>query len=110
MSFNLTNSISLIKCDYDSLDDINYSLINNKRTQEENKNKLIEFVRLNDIYSVKSLSQIFVKVKEMLESRLVHVKKDVNENREFIDEFKKNKPLDITKIYDSFVSRKRGRS
>jgi hypothetical protein len=100
----------LIKCDYDSLDDINYSLITNKRTQEENKNKLIEFVRLNDIYSVKSLPQIFVKVKEMLENRLVHVKKDINENREFIDEFKKNKPVDITKVYDSFVNRKRGRS
>ncbi len=100
----------MIKCDYDSLDDINYSLITNKRTQEENKNKLIEFVRLNDIYSVKSLPQIFVKVKEMLENRLVHVKKDINENREFIDEFKKNKPVDITKVYDSFVNRKRGRS
>ncbi len=68
--------------------------------------KLEEIVRLNDIYSVKSLPEILAKVQDGLEQRLQYVK---NEDREFEEEIKKNKPLDIGKIYNNFLSNKRGR-
>jgi hypothetical protein len=68
--------------------------------------KLEEIVRLNDIYSVKSLPEILEKVQDSLEQRLHYVK---NEDREFEEEIKKIKPLDIGKIYNNFLSSKRHR-
>jgi hypothetical protein len=66
-------------------------------------------LRLYDFYGFKPLSETLAKIEEdLLESRL---KNDTNSDDEFVAEEtgpKKNK-FDITKYYESFLNKKRGR-
>ena len=96
----------LLKCEYESLDEVSYSLIKNKRSVEENKAKLEEIVRLNDIYSVKSFNDILYKAQGELKVRLGYNK---SEEKEFKEELKKNKRFDIIKEYKDYLNKKRGR-
>jgi hypothetical protein len=71
---------------------------------EENKLKLQEMLRLNDIYSVKSFKDVLTEIQRQLEKRLKYSK---NENDEFEEELQKNKPFSFSKVYKDFLCLKR---
>jgi len=65
-------------------------------------------IKLNDIYSVKTLDEILAKIKTSLESKVKLVKSDDTEDL-LQEEFKKNTPLNLSKIYKNFLTKKRER-
>jgi hypothetical protein len=61
-------------------------------------------LRLNDIYSVKSFKDVLTEIQAQLEKRLKYSK---NDDDEFEEELKKNKPFSFSKVYKDFLSLKR---
>ena len=53
--------------DIENLDDVDWDIINNGRSNEENKKILEGFMRENDIYNVKPFKDLLLIVKEQLD-------------------------------------------
>lgn len=90
-------------------DEINWDLINNKRTIEENKKRLEEMIRTTDIYNVHSFKDNLLKIYDNL--LIVNEPENPandNEYKNLMEEHKRKMSGDIEHIYNTFLQKKRG--
>lgn len=101
-----------MKNNYESIDEVNFAAIKNKRSQEQNRSRLEQYIAFNDVYNIKSFKSIIEQVREDLENNRSgnsNNDREEDENQQFEKEISKRKKIDILKYYKDFVSHKRGR-
>lgn len=91
----------------ESKDEITWEVIRNKRSIQENKDRLEELLRSSDIYNVKSFSDNIKTINEELEKELYPSKE--SESEDYKEEISKRREKNISVIYADFLKRKRGR-
>jgi hypothetical protein len=94
---------------YDNISDVNFTLINNRRSEVENRQRLEEFIRLYDPYSIKPLSETFEKIQNGLMESQEKYEKDIEEFGMDNEMAKKDKKFDLSEQFKNFLRLKRGR-
>lgn len=92
----------------EAIEDINWDLIKNKRKADENRIALENYIKVVDIYSVKSFNEVLSAVKEEIEMSLFQ--NDDKETKEFKKELKEKNNRNIIHVYNHFLKRKRKHS
>lgn len=93
----------------ESIDDINWDLIKNKRKPDENKSSLENYVKVIDIYSVKQFNEVLQAIQEEIESSLFKGEDD-KETKEFKRKLKEKNNRNIVHVYNQFLKKKRKHS
>ena len=97
--------------DIESLDDVDWDIINNGRSNEENKKILEGFMRENDIYNVKPFKDLLLIVKEQLDkSKKKYYNINFRELNKNGKEVRKRRDSDFDNVYKNFLSQKRKNS
>ena len=102
--------IRLLRFNFESIEDVDYSKIKNKRDPENNKRRLEELLRFQDPYGVKTFSESLVKIMEELKVQL-NINNDFNEenvvNKDKVKTKIKEEKFNIVSIYKEFVKSKK---
>jgi hypothetical protein len=97
--------------DIESLDDVDWDIINNGRSNEENKKILEGFMRENDIYNVKPFKDLLLIVKEQLDkSKKKYYNINFRELNKNGKEVRKRRDSDFDSIYKNYLNQKRKNS
>jgi hypothetical protein len=97
--------------DIESLDDVDWDIINNGRSNEENKKILEGFMRENDIYNVKPFKALLLIVKEQLDkSKKKYYNINFRELNKNGKEVRKRRDSDFDSIYKNYLNQKRKNS
>ena len=97
--------------DIESLDDVDWDIINNGRSSEENKKILEGFMRENDIYNVKPFKDLLLIVKEQLDkSKKKYYNINFRELNKNGKEVRKRRDSDFDSIYKNYLNQKRKNS
>ena len=110
ISFYIFN-ISIIDYDIENFDDVDWDIINNGRSCEENKKILEGLIREYDIYNVKPFKELLSVVKNQLISAkkkyyLVNLR-ELNKNGK---EVRKRRDSDFDNVYQNYLNQKRKNS
>ena len=99
-----------MRFNFESIDDVDYSQIKNKRDTEINKCRLEELLRFHDPYGVKTFSENLTKIMEELKGQLIQ-NNDFNEenviNKEKIKTKKNEDKFNIITFYKEFIKSKK---
>ena len=110
ISFYIFN-ISIIDYDIENFDDVDWDIINNGRSSEENKKILEGLIREYDIYNVKPFKELLSVVKDQLikdKKKLYRVNlRELNKNEK---DFRKRRDSDFDNVYQSYLNQKRKNS
>ena len=97
--------------DIESLDDVDWDIINNGRSNEENKKILEGFMRENDIYNVKPFKDLLLIVKEQLDkSKKKYYNINFRELNKNGKEVRKRRDRYFDIIYKNYLNQKRKNS
>ena len=97
--------------DIENLDDVDWDIINNGRSNEENKKILEGFMRENDIYNVKPFKDLLLIVKEQLDkSKKKYYNINFRELNKNGKEVRKRRDSDFDSIYKNYLNQKRKNS
>lgn len=100
--------------EFDSLESLDFSKLKNKRTKEENEERIKSLIQYADIYKIGKFRESCRKIKSNIESEVVVLSKKTELSAAFLQhlkdiqaEEKVKDDFSFEKYYSSFLSKKR---
>lgn len=92
----------------ESFDDINWEIIDNGKTCEENKEVLLNYMRENDIFGVKPFKELLEIIKEQISDTIEKILgKQYDDYVKYDKNAIKRKESDLDNIYKAYIKKKR---
>lgn len=98
----------LIEYGAETFDDINWEIIDNGKTCEENKEILISYMRENDIFGVKPFKELLEMIKDQINETIEKIiGKQYDEYAKYDKSVTRRKESDLDNIYKAYINKKR---
>ena len=99
---------SLIEYGPDTFEDINWEIINNGKSCKENKEKLLKYMRENDIFGVKPFKELLEIVKEQINDDIEKIiGKQYDDYSKYDKNTQRRKESDLDNVYRAYINKKR---
>ncbi len=100
----------MLKFNFDSLEEVDYSFVKNKRDFETNKKQLEDLVKFYDPFGIKNFNETLLKILESLESELNKNNDLFNDqtliNKEISKAKKNEKRYNIVDLYREYIEKR----
>ena len=104
----LVSNLSNVSAILNTLDDINWEIINNGKDCEENKEILVNYMRENDIYGVKPFKDLLEIIKEQINETIEKIiGKQYDDYTKYDKNVQRRKESDLDNIYKAYINKKR---
>ena len=98
----------LIEYAPETFDDINWETIDNGKTCQENKEKLLSYMRENDIFGVKPFKELLELIKEEINDSIERIiGKQYDDYAKYDRSVTRRKESDLDNIYKAYLKKKR---
>ena len=98
----------LIEYGAETFEDINWEIIDNGKTCEENKEILISYMRENDIFGVKPFKELLEMIKDQINETIEKIiGKQYDEYAKYDKSVTRRKESDLDNIYKAYINKKR---